>query len=117
MRGFAKSLRRRDWPPLSGTLQGSHFLGSQRAKLPWFNIERKGTVAHTLDLFHVVADLLKHPADLAVLAFDQNDFVPGVLRLFGQPDLRRRSVCGLGGALTHAFADLDSATQSGDVFF
>jgi hypothetical protein len=43
------------------------------------HIQFKVSVAHAFDLFDVVSNLLKHASYLAVLAFNQSNFVPGIV--------------------------------------
>ena len=54
-------------------------------------IEGEGAEGDTLDLFDVVADVMEHAADLAIAAFNENDFVPGVGGVFEEADLGGRS--------------------------
>ena len=44
-----------------------------------------------LDFFYQEADLLKHAADLAIAAFNENDFVPGIGSVFDETDFGGRS--------------------------
>ena len=73
---------RKCFVPAMGLLQSGaqaiDFLQGQGAELPRRNIERERPVADALDLFHVVSDFFKHAPDLAIAAFDQSDFVPGI---------------------------------------
>ena len=63
---------------------------TQLPHLSRFDIQRQRAIFYPLDLLHMMANLFKHPPDLPVLAFDERDLIPGILGIFGQPDLRRR---------------------------
>jgi hypothetical protein len=45
----------------------------------------------TFDFFYEEADLLKHAVDLAIAAFDENDFIPGIGSVFDEANFRGRS--------------------------
>jgi hypothetical protein len=101
----------------AGAAQCCHFLFSQRAKLARFHIQRNTTVARALDLLHMMANLLKHAADLAILALRQRDFIPRIVRLAHQTHLCRRRPY-----RTHAFrarlaANADSLAQLLNIIF
>src|ERR1035438_4906314 len=59
--------------------------------MPGRNIERERSIPDTLDLLHMVPDLLKHAPNLAIAAFDQGHLVPGIGSFLNQADSRRRS--------------------------
>ncbi len=61
--------------------QASNFLKRQMAKFSRRNIKLQRSVAHPLYFLHVMADRFEHSPDLPVLAFDQRDFIPGIVRL------------------------------------
>jgi hypothetical protein len=42
-------------------------------------IQLKISVANALDFLDVVSDLFEHASNLAILAFDQSNFVPGII--------------------------------------
>jgi hypothetical protein len=44
------------------------------------HIQFKVPVADALDFLDVMSDLFKHAANLAILAFDQSNFIPGIIR-------------------------------------
>jgi hypothetical protein len=73
---------------VGGFAQVFEFFGLQFAHLAGLDIEHQGTVAYAANLFYVVADLLKHLAELAITAFDEDDFVPGIVALADLADLR-----------------------------
>jgi hypothetical protein len=54
------------------------------------NVENEGAELDALDFFDEEADLLEHAADLAIAAFDEDDFVPGVGSVFDQTDFGGR---------------------------
>src|ERR1700690_840565 len=75
---------------LSGKgLELGDFFGCEFAEFPWMHIQLKRTVAHSLDLFHVMSDLFEHATDLAILAFNQCNFVPRISRFTNHSDLGR----------------------------
>jgi hypothetical protein len=76
---------------LNGGAKLFDFFGQQIAVLAGMDIQRERAVAHALQLFHMVPGLLKHRANLAITAFDERDFVPGILRFVHQLNSRRRS--------------------------
>jgi hypothetical protein len=69
--------------------QMRNFFQRQTAKFSGRNIERKWTILHAPDLLHVMPDLFKHLADLAIAAFDDRDFEPGIISLTDLANLRR----------------------------
>ena len=68
-----------------------YFFGQQVAEFAGMNVEGKRTVADAFQFLNVVAGLFEHFAHLAVAAFDEGDFVPGV---FGFVDELDASGCG-----------------------
>jgi hypothetical protein len=62
----------------------AHFAG--------LDVEHQGAVAYASNLLDVVADLLEHLAQLAVAAFNEDDFVPGVVALANLANLSGRSL-------------------------
>ncbi len=58
----------------------------QLAELAWLNIENQGTIANPTNLFHVVADFLKHLSQFAITTLSENHFVPRVIAGLGLPD-------------------------------
>ncbi len=101
----------------SRALQSRNFSWLQFAELARLNIQRERTIAHALDLFHVMANLFKHAPYLPVLAFNQRHFIPGIFSVFHQTDLRRRSVDRFHASRPGLGANLDSAPQLFDPFF
>src|SRR5262249_47624990 len=101
----------------SRTPQQINFLGRQSAELAWLDVERQRAITHTLDLLHVMADLFKHAANLAVLALDQRQLVPGILSFANQPDLRRRGSHGLHVARSRPAADPQAPAKLLNIFF
>jgi hypothetical protein len=43
------------------------------------HVQFKIAVANAFDLFDVMSNLFKHAPNLAILAFDQRHFVPGIV--------------------------------------
>src|SRR5580658_4181427 len=52
------------------------------AELAGLNIENEGPIADAANLLDEMADGLKHFAQLAVAALDEDDFVPGIFRFW-----------------------------------
>ena len=78
---------------LRSRLQAGHFLRRQMPKFPGRNIELQRSIAHPLYFLHMMPDGLEHLPDLAVLAFDQRNFVPGIVGLANGLDLGGRCLC------------------------
>jgi hypothetical protein len=55
------------------------FFGVELADIAGFEIEDQWAVTDAADLLDVVTDLFEHFAQFAVAAFDQNDFIPGII--------------------------------------
>jgi len=72
-------------------LELGDFANSERTKFSSGNVEGKGAELDTFDFFDEEADGLEHAADLAIAAFDESDFVPGIGGVFVELDFRRRS--------------------------
>ena len=68
------------------------FFRLQLAHFARLDIEHQWTVPDTTNLLNVVADLLEHLAQLAVAAFDDDDFVPGIVAMANFANLRRRGL-------------------------
>ncbi len=101
----------------AGFTQRCDFLFRQCAELPRFHIECNTTIAGALDLLHMMADLFKHAAYLAVLTLRKRDLIPGIVGLAHQTHL-----CWSGPHRAHVFrarlaADADSLTQLFNVIF
>ncbi len=101
----------------TGLPQHRDFLFGEGTKLARFYIQCNTAVACALDLLHMMADLFKHAADLAILALCQRDFIPRIVRLAHQTHL-----CGRRAYRTQAFrtglaANADSLTQLLNVIF
>jgi hypothetical protein len=80
------------------------FLGIEFAEISGLLIEDQGAVTYAANLFDEMADLLEHFAQFAVAAFNENDFVPGVVALadlanagWRGADLRRSGLAALDG--------------------
>jgi hypothetical protein len=101
----------------AGFAQGGHFLLRQRAEFAWFNIQRESTVPRALDFLHMMANLLKHAADLAVLTLRKRYFIPGIVRYANQAYLCGRGAYGAKVLCSRLAADTDSSTQLFDIFF
>ena len=61
-----------------------HFPIGERPALAGGNVERKRAEMGAFYFLDEETDLLKHAADLAIPAFDKNDFVPGIGGLFDE---------------------------------
>ncbi len=68
------------------------------------NVEGERAELDAFDFFYEEADGLKHTMDLAIAAFDENDFVPGIGGVFGETDL-----CGRGFDAAAVFEGNDDA--------
>jgi hypothetical protein len=79
-------------PAIRSLAQIFELFGFQFAHVARFNVEYQRAVSHTADLFDVMPDLLKHLAQLAVAAFDDDDFVPGVIALADLANLGGRGL-------------------------
>ncbi len=92
---------------VNGRAQLFDFFRQQVAVFARVNVQCEGAVADALELLHVVPGLLKHRADLAVAAFDQRDFIPGVVRFMDELD------AGWGSTGVDAFAvgQLDAGAE------
>ena len=101
----------------TGFPKSHYFLFSQRAKLARFNIQGNATVACALDLLHMMANLFKHAADLAILALRQGDFIPRIVRLAHQTHLRGRRAYRSQAFRSGLAANADSLTQLLNVIF
>ncbi len=55
------------------------------------HIQFKTSVAHALDLLYMVSNLFEHAPNLAILAFGQCNFVPGIVGFANQIDSGGRS--------------------------
>lgn len=65
------------------------------------------------DFFHKEADRLEHAADLAVAAFDESDFVPGVGGVFVETNFGGRGFY----ATVVVEGDVDAVAEAGKGFF
>lgn len=74
--------------------------GFQFAHFAGLDVENEWSVTHAADLFDVMPDLFEHLAQLAVAAFDDDDFVPRIVALANFTNLRRRSLHFAGAGLT-----------------
>lgn len=77
---------------VGGLAQVFEFFSLEFAHLAGFNIEHQWTVPDPANFLDVVADLLKHLAQFAVAAFDDDNFVPGIVTLPDLANLRRGSL-------------------------
>ena len=77
---------------LNCRLQASNFLRCQMPKFPRKNIELQRPVTYPFYFFHMMPDGLEHLPDLPVLAFDQRNFVPGIVGFANRLDLGGRSL-------------------------
>src|SRR5271165_1894891 len=68
-----------------------HFSFSEASEFSGSDVEGEGSKLGALDFFNEETDLLKHAADLAVAALDQNHFVPWIGSVFDEANF-----CGRG---------------------
>jgi len=83
------------------------------AEFPGGDVENEGAELGALNLFDEEADLLKHAADLAIAAFDEDDFVPGVRGVFDETDFGGRGF----DAAAVVEGDGDAGAQALERFF
>jgi hypothetical protein len=95
---------------VSSFAQIFEFLGFQFAHFAWLNVEHQRAVTHAANFLDVVADLFEHLAQLAVAAFNQNDFVPGVVALTDFANLGGRGLHPAGAGL--AALDANARTEA-----
>jgi hypothetical protein len=81
------------------------------AKFAGLDIKFQRSIANTLDLFDVKADLFEHPTDLSVPPFDESDLVPRIFLFADKIDFSGSSLYGKGSALN---SRLFLATFSGE---
>jgi hypothetical protein len=62
-----------------GSAKFLDFFEGELAVAARFEVEDQGAVTDAANLFDVVADFLEHLADFAVAAFDEDQFVPGIV--------------------------------------
>jgi hypothetical protein len=77
---------------IGGLTEVFEFFGLEFAHFARFNIEDQWTVANAANFLDVVADLLEHLTQFAVAAFDDDNFVPGIVALADFANLRRGSL-------------------------
>jgi hypothetical protein len=94
----------------------------QLAQIARFLVENQRAIADAADFLNKVADFLKHLAQFAVAAFDQNHFVPGIIALTNLADAGRRGAylcrAGLAALDRHATTEnvqLSLAWLTGDL--
>ena len=101
-RGLQRGLRRGEGSELGD------FGGGEGAELAGEDVEFEGAELDALDFFDVMADVVKHAADLAIAAFDEDDFVPGIGGVFEKTDF-----CGSGfDAATVFEGDSDAVAET-----
>jgi hypothetical protein len=100
---------------LRGAVQSLYLSGSKLAESAWWNVQPKGAVADSTDLFDVVTNLLEHLAKLTIAALDKSDLVPGVVTGTDKLDLGGsgdHSVAATGSHLVEATTiDHDAAAK------
>jgi hypothetical protein len=74
---------------LSGPAEQVNLFGRQLAGGASVDVEHERSIGHAANLFDVVAFSGKHLAQLTVAAFDEDNFVPGILSGADQSDARR----------------------------
>ena len=72
------------------------------------DVEGEGAKPDPLDFFDVMTNVLEHAADLAIAAFDENDFVPGIGSVFEKADFGRSGF----DAATIVESDGDPVTEA-----
>jgi hypothetical protein len=77
---------------ICGFAQVVQLFSFELAHFARFNVEHQRAVAYATNLLDVVADLLEHLTQLAVAAFNEDDFVPGVVALANLANLGGRSL-------------------------
>ncbi len=107
---FTFALLRR--PPQCG-----YFLRRQLAKFSRLKIQLQRTIRNALDFLHMVANGLKHPADLPVLAFNQRDFIPRIVGFTQQAHFSRRRPYRTRPGFPWLITDADSMAQLLNIFF
>ncbi len=75
-----------------GFAQIIEFFGFQFAHFAGLDVQHQRTITNATNLFHVVADLFEHLAQLAVAALNDHDLVPGVVALADLANLCGRSL-------------------------
>jgi hypothetical protein len=100
----------------AGPAQRGDLAQREFAKRSGLHVQRERAVAYAFDLFHVVANFFKHPANLAVFAFNQRDFIPRVVAFPGQLHMGRRGALRVHGAVAGLGAQLEAAPQFLNVF-
>ena len=73
-----------------GLAQGVQLFGLQLAHIARLLVEDQRAVAYAANLFNEVAYSLKHLAQFAVTAFDEDNFIPGIVALANLADAGRR---------------------------
>jgi hypothetical protein len=111
-----------------GAAELGDFLGVELAMAAGFDVEDQRAVADAANFFDVVADFLEHLADFAIAAFDEDQFVPGIVGVSQEPDAgggghdaaliaaggRRAGLSDLGTAIDHdAVAELVDRRERG----
>ncbi len=82
--------------------------GFEFAHYAGLDVEHQRAVTHASNLLNVMADLFEHLAQLTVAAFNQDDFVPGVIPLADLANLGSRSLYPAGAW----FAPLNAHTRT-----
>jgi hypothetical protein len=100
----------------AGPAQRRDFAQSEFAKRAGLHVQRERAVAYAFDLFHVVANFFKHAPDLAVLAFNQRDFIPRIVAFSRQLHMGRRGAHGVQITMSRLGAQLEAAAQFLNVF-
>ena len=73
-----------------GLAQGVQLFGFQLAHIARLLVEDQRAVAYAANLFNEVAYSLKHLAQFAVAALDEDNFIPGIVALANLADAGRR---------------------------
>src|SRR4029077_9409694 len=73
---------------LDSRFQSSNFLRVQVTEFPRKNIQLQRPITYPFYFLHMMSHGLEHLPDLPVLAFDQRNFIPGIVSLTNRLDLR-----------------------------
>lgn len=103
-------------PGLGGRREGfelGDFGLGESAEFAGGDVERERAELSALDFFDAKSDMLKHAANLAIAALDQDDFVPGIGGVFDKANFGGRSF----DAAAIVEGDGDAAAQALNGFF
>jgi len=101
----------------SGKTQLVDLVFIELAEFAGLEVENEWAIAYAADLFYVEADLFEELADLAVAAFDEDDFVPGVIAFADLADLRGGGAHAPGSGADAAALDDHAAADLVELLF